>query len=245
MTSYYRTNDVYTRLDQIERHPFLWVSGNAWILIYGDAQSNPLLCVLAYGISANVSEPVVDSLQVICDCARLPFRMICFDDSAEQIDHVLCGPDRSTLTQVSLPDLKSLFAELGIPVTGGIPHKAINDRESSAYHHWQRANLGRIVVSDIDLIRLDGELHPIELLELKRSYISLSSWTPYRDDYANFNLLLSVAKRCSLRFSIAYNVRHRSPFRDDASRLVLFRYTGENVSKVGTLSFDEFVKGEY
>jgi hypothetical protein len=37
---YYQTNAVYEGLKSVE-HDFLWVSGNAWTLIYGDSNATP------------------------------------------------------------------------------------------------------------------------------------------------------------------------------------------------------------
>jgi hypothetical protein len=49
--SYYKSNAVYEMLENTSNHQFIWVSGNAWALIYGDSGSTPLECALVYGKS--------------------------------------------------------------------------------------------------------------------------------------------------------------------------------------------------
>lgn len=46
--------------------------------------------------------------------------------------------------------------------------------------------------------------------------------------------------------SIAYNLRQKRPFHDDASELSMFSYPEENGPVLlGRFSFDEFVEGTY
>lgn len=57
--SYYKTNAVYGLLELEEEHPFVWVSGNAWMLVYGDQNASPKALVLAFGSSWNIQREVV------------------------------------------------------------------------------------------------------------------------------------------------------------------------------------------
>jgi hypothetical protein len=144
--------------------------------------------------------------------------------------------------------LKGWFASVGLPVSAGAPQKAINSRQSSAYHDWQRGNLGAIKVSDVDLIRLGSDDQtPTEVIELKRSFYPLGSWRPYTQDYPNFNVISDVTGRVGARFTIAYNRRVTNPsFVDDASRLSLFAYSkAGGAQALGEFSFEQFANGAY
>ena len=136
---------------------------------------------------------------------------------------------------------------MGLPVKSGACGKSVNDATSSAYHNWQRANLGSIKVTDIDLIRLNDQGMPVEAIELKRSYYPLKDWKPYSDDYVNFNLLHSVCQSAGMEMNIAYNVRQTKPtFFDNASRLTIFSYKNVNSPiKMGEYDFSEFVDRKY
>lgn len=80
-----------------------------------------------------------------------------------------------------------------------------------------------MVVADIDLIRYQREM-PREIIELKRSYINIEKWEPYKQDYKNFILLSKLAERRQLDFFIVYNHRTKTPFYDDISRLKIFEF---------------------
>lgn len=233
-------------LERTEGHPFRWVAGNAWTLIYGDNQSNPLVCALVAGKSWSFQKEIFSLVKRISDVSGLPMVHIEFDDRRPEIENVLASINGAEFKTFELADLRDLFASFGLPVKSGKVSKSINDASSSAYHNWQRQNLGNISVSDIDLFRKSVGSVRAELIELKRSYISLDNWKPFPADYTNFNLLLAVARLCSLEFSIAYNVRHKNPFHDDATRFSIFRYNQESLPRsVGIYTQDEFIRGAY
>ena len=245
--AYYQSNAVYKALEQTANHPFAWVSGNAWMLVYGDTSAVPRVMVLAHGTSWKQQPAAMRTFERIAAAARLPVARVAFDDAAESVADVryadgLAGPG----TTISLADLKAKFQAFGLPVKSGVCGKSVNDATSSAYHKWQRDNLGAIKVTDVDLVRLDGNGNPTEIVELKRSYYPLSQWKPYSDDFVNFNVLLAVAGKAGLRFTIAYNLRQKTPFKDDASTLSLFDYRTPNAPKsIGQFPFDDFVAGKY
>lgn len=246
MKSYYKTNNVYERLENLSDHSFKWVSGNAWFLVYGDGESNPAIIAAVWGQNAPIPKDMLRLLMQLSTAAELPFACIRFDDAAESIASVQLSINGERFEEVGLNELRTRFASFGLPLAG--PQgttKAINDQASSAYHHWQRQNLGRITVSDIDLLRLAEDGTPSEIIELKRSYLPLERWRPYSADYPNFDLLNIIAERCSLPLTIAYNVRHKNPFRDDASELSIFEYKRGEVAHLGVIAFSDFISGEY
>lgn len=242
---YYQSNAIYDRLQRQDNHSLAWAAANAWTLVYGNGNSDPTTLALVAGRSWIPQSEIISAVKYLGERSGTPTIEIYFDDSVDQIEDVKVRFDRSDLTRVSLVELKSIFSEFGLSVTTGSVSKAINSASSSAYHNWQRANLGHITVSDIDLFRIDEHGIPNEIIELKRSYIGLDSWKPFPADYANFNLLMKMARSSSLAMTIAYNVRHRDPFFDDASKVSIFDYSDRGPNRRGIFTFDEFVSRKY
>lgn len=245
--SYYKTNAVYGLLELEEVHPFVWVSGNAWMLVYGDQNASPRALVLAFGSSWSIQKDVTRVAKKIAQKSGIPLLFVKFNDAADSIDKVGFGKPGQPPRELTLDQLKDEFQKVGLPVKGGACGKSVNDATSSAYHNWQRSSLGSIKVTDIDLIRLSAEGEPIEAIELKRSFSPLQTWNPYPVDYVNFNLLLAVCKLSSMRMTIAYNVRQTKPvFNDDASGFALFSYLAANSPlRIGQFSYSDFLVGNY
>lgn len=85
-----------------------------------------------------------------------------------------------------------------------------------------------------------------EIVELKRSFYPLKEWTPYPQDFSNFNLISHLAGIARVRFTIAYNQRNKAPFHDDASRLKVYAYsTCAGPEEIAIMDFDRFYRGEY
>lgn len=241
--SYYTSNAVYKLLESQASHPFVWAAGNAWMLIYGDKTGTPKALVMASGKSWIPQKEILETVEKIAQRSDLPLFFINFDDESESIEKIKLGRPGTNQTELSLDDLKDKFRKFGLQVSSGLCQKSVNDATSSAYHKWQRSLGSAITVTDIDLVRLNSAGDPIEAIELKRSYISLQNWTPFRNDFPNFNLLLSVCKMAEMKMIIAYNVRHKQPvFKDDASQLSLFSYQARDVpEKIGYFSFSDFL----
>lgn len=251
MNRYYSSNALYERLEGAASQEFYWAVGNSWALVYGDTIGNPKLVVFASGTSIEELDDlgrkrIQSTLALAEGLARragLPFGTIEFDDRAGEISEVLLNEKI-----VNLDELKMWFDKYGLSIKGnegGAPLKAINDAASSAYHKWQRAALGQITVTDIDLVRVDVKTgEPKTIYELKRSYIPLDSWAPFRADYPNFNLASAFAGMSKVGFCIVYNVRHKAPkFFDDVSSLRIFSYSAQAGAKsLGMMSFDDFVE---
>lgn len=248
---YYSTNSVYEELIKQYSGDLVWASENAWILLYADCSASVKVVTFVSGDSTRQARPSVvarlkdaeNASRMLASSAKIPFASICFDDAATEIDHVYLNSH-----SVSLLTLKEWFSGNGLRVDSGSTGKAINSRASSAYHNWQRSNLGAIKVSDVDLIRLDNvDQHAIELIELKRSFYSLKDWEPYPEDFQNFNVVANLADRIGARFTIAYNVRTKKPpVLDDPSNLSLFDYSKNGGARsIGVRPFAHFQQGQY
>ncbi len=246
---YYRSNAVYETLEkEYEEHPFVWATGNAWVLVYGDSISQPVLLVLALGSSCNRPVYLFELVRTLSEVTDMRALALEFDDGIREIEEAVVWPDiqQTHYDACTLTELRDLFEELSLPVGNGRVRKAINDQSSSAYHNWQRSALGReIVVSDLDLFRVDGNC-VTEVVELKRSFYTLSDWKPYPQDYRNFTLISKLLEKGEIGFHIVYNQRRKMPFHDDASSVSIFSYNSgspPSSSHVGIVPFDDFVNG--
>lgn len=250
--SYYRTNAVYEALSAKPRDGLVWVSGNAWLVLHADRHEQVKSIAMIAGASVlddpdaatrarlksvwAVAKRLAEAIQVPLDAVR-------FDDRSSVLERVTVNR-----RPLALLDWKEQLAGYGLPVDEDAARTEINHASSSAYHTWQRDALGAIKVADVDLIRVDGKsASGLELIELKRSFITLEHWRPYPDDYPNFNLILDVATRAGARMTIAYNRRLETPsFDDDASLLSLFDYPEPNAPQpLGQVTFEQFAAGAY
>lgn len=253
MNKYYKTNAVYAELGKNNYQDFLWPKGNSWFLVYADNQANPKAIVYALGRSATTDKlhviKAIKAIEHISRESKIPLFKIIFNDGDDvNINSVYVeGPNDSGGAEVELSVLKEMFSEVGIPVKSGRCEKAINSAASSAYHLWQRDQLGSIVVSDIDLLRIDiNSGLPTEILELKRSFYDLSDWQPYPNDYPNFDVLVKISKPARMNFAILYNKRSKNPWCDDPSQVRIFNYDINTTPQaLGIMSFDEFINGNY
>lgn len=234
MENYYKSNGLYDRLLNLKgAHDFQWVSGNAWLLAYGNKiDQEARFLALVSGSSWIPQEEIIESLKHLAQKIKVPVIQIVFDDAPEKVLSSVSVKNllNEKTKKVSLNDLFEIFKKLKLDVNQGLCGKLINDKASSAYHKWQRATLGnKIIVSDIDLIRT-SVAGPVEIIELKRSTQDISKWSPYKEDYLNFSLLKSVSIKAGINFSISYNKMLKN-----ASTKVV---TGEITDFVSIFSFD-------
>lgn len=235
--AYYTSNAVYDRLARERPDGFVWAAGNAWILLYGDRRSRVKLVAFVTGSSAADVGEARDAAAMLATRAGLPFATIAFDDSVREIVGVVLND-----SPASLDELTRWFARVGVPVNRGRTGKAINRASSSAYQDWQRAALGRIRVTDIDLIRQRGDGR-IVVYELKRSFYSIDDWPEFPEDFPNFDLIVDFCARADLHFRILYNVVRKPAF-DDPSEVAIFNYApGTAPAHWRTMPFEDFVKG--
>jgi len=180
------------------------------MLVYGNVDSIPRILVFASRVDNIAGECYPKELNdankalSIANYLNLPFIFVRF---MVNNDVVAVWEGRfENWRNLSYAQLRDLYEEYGV-VQPGTAKKRVNQYVSSPYHDWQRQNLGRITVSDFDLIKyVDGEVK--EIIELKRSKISINRWNPYQDDFPNFALLINtiVGSRKSIPFTLYYNV---------------------------------------
>jgi hypothetical protein len=254
---YYATNAMYEQIlsDRIAYYKF--TSGNAWQLVYGDQNSNPLLLIYAKGVNENEylsdfsdqDKEAVELLSFISKHSALPLLIIKFRSDLSEINEVLVSEQHYDFKKVSLAELSNIYKNYGLPVSNTPTDKYLNDRTSSAYHNWQRSCLGKsLTVSDIDLWKVDENGTPKIIFELKRSYYSIERWNPFPEDYNNFMLVWQLCFKSSISFKIAYNVRTRNPFFDDISKIKIFSVDfmkNPSIIEENIVSLNDFLIGRY
>ena len=252
--SYYKGNAIYNELIKRSVDHYKFVTGNAWQLIYGDANCNPLLLVYAFGVESNKfgqtisnkNREGIDFLTRFSEISGVPFIAVQFKTDASEVDGCLISKDGLNYQSKSMVDLAKIFSHFGLPISNNSTAKYLNDKTSSAYHQWQRNSLGSaLIVSDVDLYKVNSENKPTTLYELKRSYLSIEKWEPFKADYNNFRLVSNFCNMVGLEFQVVYNVRHKNPFFDDPSKLKLFKVNFKNNPSVildKVMTFDEFIE---
>ncbi|MCD9481336.1 hypothetical protein [Photobacterium phosphoreum] len=238
--AYYTSNAIYERLSSQGKVNYYWVSENAWILVYGDNLFIPKVIVLVFNNYWIKEAEIIRQTCNIAKSAKLPMLQIEFDCTKQTIDSVNVAHFYSIFRCLRLNDLTGLFASFGLPVQNGITAKAINSAASSAYHNWQRNNLGRnIVVADIDLMKIKDD-ETIIVLELKRSFYDLEVWEPYLEDYSNFYVLENLCNLSNNKFFIIYNKRTTKPtVFDDESKISVFSFNQGSPKKEGVFDFEQ------
>lgn len=226
----YRGNAVY---DYVTEHHlnYYFSAEDHWILVYGDAQSIPKILVLAFRVERIATSLSADEKNtgnrafLMAKELRLPFLFIRFMSG---LDRVAVWEGRLQEWRVySYDQLRDLYEAYGV-VRPGTARKEVNQYVSSPYHDWQRQNLGRITVSDFDLLKYEG-CRIQEIIELKRSKLQIEDWTPYAADYPNFALLINliVGSGKKIPFKLYYNVMRDGPVgerEEDISQIKVFEF---------------------
>lgn len=226
----YIGNAVYDYVYE-EDLDYYYSAEHTWMLVYGNAISIPKILVFASkvdNINANCSVEELNESNKALSIARylkLPFIFVRFMVNSEVVG--VWEESAGQWRTLGYDQLRDIYEGYGV-VQPGTARKPVNQYTSSPYHDWQRNNLGRITVSDFDLIKyVGGEVK--EIIELKRSKISLDTWLPYRDDYPNFTLLINtiVGSGERIPFTLYYNLMRAGEMgmrEDDTSRIKVFDF---------------------
>lgn len=206
---YYSDNKLYQFFRNCQKFKFSY--GNIWELIYGDSEAEPKLLVLVIGVDnrCDMKQEEAEAysrLQYLSKSSTIPVVKVKFRIDQAEIDKVYFSDEENPFAEreILLEELREIFGKHGLPVKSTSTKKYLNSKVSSAYHEWQRNNLGEnIIVSDIDLWVVESET-PKAILEIKRSKIPIERWKPFEDDYPNFRLISKICKKAGLKFKIVY-----------------------------------------
>lgn len=230
----YSGNAIYKYVHD-EGLDYYYSAEYTWMLVYGNAASIPKIFVFVSKVGdirqSYSTEEKNDANKAfsIAKYLKLPFLFVRFMVNSEAV--VIWEGNIRKWRKLSYSQLRDLYERYGV-VEPGTAKKRVNQYLSSPYHDWQRRNLGRITVSDFDLMKyVDGEVQ--EIIELKRSKISPDVWKPYTKDYPNFALLINtiVGSGKRIPLTLFYNLMRagqRGMREEDISRIKVYDFVIPN-----------------
>lgn len=232
-TSYYDGNAIYHHLAE-NPHPQMLIPGaSVWPLVYATNQSEPKAMVVVFQCKpgekffpSTASKRFVYRAAEIARRAGLPFRMMSYEEPAAGQDllSVRVSDEKHRDVEIlNMDQWKAVLGGFGIPLAGRIS-KPVNRAQSSAYHAWQRANLGNIRVVDLDLLLLTKSGKLDRVMELKRSSVPIEKWAPYSEDFVNFDVIGRVCGRAGLGFCLLFNNYNRTTGKDNLKQFRVFDY---------------------
>ena len=230
----YTGNAIYDYVYE-EDLDYYFSAEHTWMLVYGNAASVPKILVFANKVADINDDFTAEELNEsnkalsIARYLNLPFIFVRFMVNSEVVS--VWEESVRQWRMLEYDQLRDIYERYGV-VQPGTARKRVTQYTSSPYHDWQRSNLGRITVSDFDLIKyVDGEVK--EIVELKRSKISLDTWTPYTNDFPNFALLINtiVGSGKRIPFTLYYNLMRagqKGMRVEDTSRIKVFDFVIPN-----------------
>lgn len=230
----YTGNAIYDYVYE-EDLDYYFSAEHTWMLVYGNAASVPKILVFANKVADINDDCTAEELNEsnkalsIARYLNLPFIFVRFMVNSEVVS--IWEESVGQWRMLEYDQLRDIYERYGV-VQPGTARKRVNQYTSSPYHDWQRSNLGRITVSDFDLIKyVDGEVK--EIVELKCSKIPLDTWTPYTNDFPNFALLINtiVGSGKRIPFTLYYNLMRagqKGMRVEDTSRIKVFDFVIPN-----------------
>lgn len=148
--------------------------------------------------------------------------------------------------EVNPDELYLEFLKRNLVVSKNYRGKPFNSKASSEYHEWQSHTKFVGGITDIDLLRINEEGVPTEIIEIKRSRIKPNEWYPYFQDAGGYEILDKLCSKLSIEFSTIYYHYDPKLGIEDIENLQLFKKkAGFNFEKMGSLSLKEFVEKSY
>lgn len=233
---YYTENALYSYITQNCDKSFFYLSKNRWMIVYGNGNLQPKVLIYLAGLSdkeynSNLikysDHENMKTVEKIAFDVNLPFMFVGFNENADKMTEVkIIDKDNDDFKTITTDELLNVYKSYGLFIDKSSSVKEINKSYSNVYQMWQISLGGRLVVSDIDLIKFENE-RAIFVFELKRSKIALDKWKPYPADYNNFKLISNVFAKSNTNFYIVYNYRQEYPFKDDISKLKIFKVNND------------------
>lgn len=257
---YYSSNALYEYIENNRITYLQFTRRNTWILIYGDNEGKPKVLLVVSAVKQDdldcnlYSDEEQNAIRIALDLVercKIPCRLLRY--CAEKFDpnnaHVVdITQNRFESTNINF--LLQFFYANGLKVAYQLPQKQINSQSSSAFHNWQRLTLGNeIAVSDIDLIGYWRD-NAITIYELKRSYIELSKWQPFSQDYKNFRLVGNFATMVGADFELIYNQRTFGPGGQcldniDVLKIYSYDFAAKAFVNPSVVSLNDFINANY
>lgn len=234
---FYRGNKLLAKLTT---HPnFICPPNGVWNLLYANEQNHPVLNLHVYESndlfhtfknkfpnfrSVPASELIIEGVD--------SFKVKWFDSK--------------TFMSFNGDSLYEEYLQKNLILSGTYAGKPFNSKASSAYHIWQSGRRFKGGITDIDLLRLGDKGDLIELIEIKRSKISINSWNPYYNDRGGYEILDNFCRLEGLEFTIVYYYYSTKDAIEDISRIVVMKkQKGFSFTRRGTYDLDDFISHSY
>lgn len=253
MGDYYTGNATYSFLQSKGLYAYHFSVTDHWMLIYGDSTCRPGLVVDLYKLSSYHELEYLDQtgtsiVEIVAKAFNLPYTEIYYVDG---FDYVYVRNNKAPLKKYYYNSLINIFIYYKV-CSNENTIKEINKYESNSFQNWQRKNLGDIVVTDLDLIKIENNQLK-SIFELKRSYKDICYWEPYVADYKNFALILNaiVNGHSKADFFLCFNQYNRVTNEDYFSKIKLYRFINPTTfinkneikyEKIGIFSPEEIYK---
>ncbi len=210
MSIYYKRNAMCDYAMGNSPQSFYSAIGDLWILLYGNKKDKAPKMIAVVSEVDNITDysrkaPLPNEenalgmayklINLYGDIAFISFRYIKgnFNECKDFYGNT-----------ITLNELFLKYKNSGLDVINSSTKKYVNQYTSSGFHDWQRKELGyMIIATDFDLIGLNAKLEPEVVYELKRS--KKYNWTPYPDDYNNFQLLYNFCQIANIDFILVFN----------------------------------------
>ncbi len=228
-SSSYDGNAIYDCLQKNSASFLLKPGQEVWPLIYATKDGRPQVVVMVSTDRATPNPFFVRQVEHLARKAGLPFRRLTFCAAPPATPHGSPAPltfvmhTEGHAQPITQEAWKQEMDRLGVP-TQGAANKPINRASSSAYHDWQRANLGNIRVVDLDLLRINPRGQLTHVIELKRSSMGMASWQPFRADQPNFDVIAQVARKAGVEFELAFTRYNKQTLRESTHQIKVFQF---------------------
>jgi hypothetical protein len=244
----YDGNAIYDSL-QANSSSFLLKPGQeVWPLIYATKDGQPRVVVLVATDRATPNPFFVRQVEHLAQKAGLPFRQLTFDASPPAGFTGAPGPltfvqhTHGQTQPVTQEAWKQEMESMGVEIRGQA-NKPINRASSSAYHDWQRANLGNIRVVDLDLLRINPRGQLTHVIELKRSAMSMGAWQPFQADQPNFDVIAQVARKAGVGFELAFTRYNKQTLRESTNQIKVFQFENGRFQTKGIVAGRTWLTG--
>lgn len=257
---YYKGNAIYDYFNKTSDNRFKFACANQWQIVYGNLNCQPKLLLAISGLnSTEIETPrsldkekiIFEPLKEIHRLTGIPLILLRFDINKEEINEVFIvdyANNQRSLQRIKINDLSSFLEKFDLPIIKNTSTtKYLNDKTSSAFHNWQRANLGaKLQVSNLDLIKFSPSNKISDIYELKRSYYDLNRWEPFPADFNNFKLLWNLCKSSNINLHILYNQKTRNPVDDKIDVLKIYNIPINSqafgINKGNIIKLQDFIK---
>jgi hypothetical protein len=237
MNFFYRGNKL---LSGLKGSSSFWVPPEGtWSLIYADDEFRARLLLNAFEDSSKYQEywknllrfrSTVSASLLINSPYEFAFKL----DNQEEVQ------------VFSHTELIEKYKSLGLILDTDYHGKPINSRYSSPYHQWQSRQRFIGGITDIDLVRIDIEREPIEIIEIKRSRIPINAWKPYFNDNGGYKILEQFCFAEDLEFTIVYyHYDPRNQIENTEELLILKKVGDFKFLELGIFKLEEFIAKKY